>query len=69
MCVARDTACVTRIESRPKNKWRPLPLATVELQMRASSQLRLASDKTMALAESLYANRRTPLSEPSRDPP
>lgn len=48
------TATVTRVDSKPKHKWRPFPLTTVELQKLASKKCRIASEKTMEIAESLY---------------
>lgn len=48
------TCVVTELSGRPKNKWRPVPLATVELQKRASRYLRLGSQGLMSAAESLY---------------
>ena len=54
LCVARATAAVTSVAARPKSKMRPLPLATVELQMKASATLRISSDQTMKIAEELY---------------
>ncbi|KAF2078252.1 hypothetical protein CYY_000442 [Polysphondylium violaceum] len=53
MILDRPTATVTDITKR-ENRFRPLPLTTIEMQKLASSKLRLSSDKTMALAEELY---------------
>lgn len=47
-------ATVTKLEGRPKKKWRPVPLATIELQKRASRYLRIGSETLMAVAEQLY---------------
>ena len=47
-------ATVTKLEGRPKNKWRPVPLATIELQKRASRYLRIGSETLMSAAEELY---------------
>ena len=41
-CLEAGTAVVTALTGRPKNKWRPVPLATVELQKRASKYLRVS---------------------------
>lgn len=53
-CLDAGTCVVTQLSGRPKNKWRPVPLATVELQKRASRYLRIGSEALMAAAESLY---------------
>ena len=55
-CLEAQTAVVTQLQGRPKHKWRPVPLATVELQKRASKFLRLGGEQTMAAADSLYQN-------------
>ncbi|KAJ2495085.1 DNA topoisomerase 3-alpha, partial [Coemansia sp. RSA 2052] len=47
-------ARVTLVRSRPKEKWRPLPLTTVDLQKCCSRYLRLAPDQIMSIAEGLY---------------
>merc|ERR1719203_2064860 len=48
------TGIVQSVESREKLKWRPYPLETVELQKRCSRWLRLTSQRTMQIAETLY---------------
>ncbi|KAJ2525454.1 DNA topoisomerase 3-alpha [Coemansia sp. RSA 2049] len=55
-CMARQPvlAQITSVRSRPKEKWRPLPLTTVELQKCCARYLRMAPDRIMAVAESLY---------------
>ena len=55
-CLEAGEAVVTDVSGRPKNKWRPVPLATVELQKRASKYLRIGSEQLMQKAESLYNN-------------
>jgi DNA topoisomerase III len=47
-------AVVKSLEGRSKNKWRPVPLNTVELQKRASRFLRIGSETLMGAAEELY---------------
>ena len=54
LCVQRATASITSVSAKPTSKRRPHPLATVEMQRLASSHLRIASDKCMEIAESLY---------------
>ena len=53
-CIEAGQAVVTSLQGRPKNKWRPVPLATVELQKRASRYLRIGSETLMEAAEQLY---------------
>jgi DNA topoisomerase-3 len=53
-CLEANEAVVTQLEGRPKNKWRPIPLATVELQKRASRYLRIGSETLMTAADELY---------------
>jgi DNA topoisomerase III len=53
-CMETQTAVVTQLVGRPKNKWRPVPLATVELQKRASRYLHIGSETLMSAAEELY---------------
>ena len=53
-CLEAGEAVVTSLTGRPKNKWRPVPLATVELQKRASKYLRIGSEELMQKAEQLY---------------
>ena len=53
-CLDAREAVVTSLTGRPKNKWRPVPLATVEMQKRASRYLRIGSESVMTAAEELY---------------
>lgn len=53
-CLEAGEAVVTQLQGRPKNKWRPVPLATVELQKRASRFLRLGAEQLMSAADELY---------------
>lgn len=53
-CLEDGEAVVTELVGRPKNKWRPVPLATIELQKRASRFLRLGAEQLMSAAEELY---------------
>mmetsp|Transcript_25789 Transcript_25789/g.41706 ORF Transcript_25789/g.41706 Transcript_25789/m.41706 type:complete len:552 (+) Transcript_25789:85-1740(+) len=54
MCVEAGTGVITSVLQKPKSKWRPLPLSTVELQVACSKYLRISSQDTMAAAERLY---------------
>ena len=53
-CLEAGQGVVTHLSGRPKNKWRPVPLATVELQKKASRYLRIGSEQLMQIAEELY---------------
>ncbi|KAJ9458092.1 DNA topoisomerase 3-alpha [Diplonema papillatum] len=53
-CVLTPTVTVRRVVRKQKSKWRPVPLATVQMQKLAATHLRFGSEKTMALAEELY---------------
>jgi DNA topoisomerase III len=53
-CLEAQEAVVMSLQGRPKNKWRPVPLATVELQKRAARFLRMGSENLMSAAEELY---------------
>eukprot|EP00979_Chaetoceros_neogracilis_P012060 scaffold3087_cov288-Chaetoceros_neogracile.AAC.9 len=53
-CTDTGEATVVSLTGRPKNKWRPIPLATVELQKRASRYLRIGSERLMTAADELY---------------
>ncbi|KAJ1633552.1 DNA topoisomerase [Pavlovales sp. CCMP2436] len=54
LCAETPTATVLNVNKRQTNRSKPVPLATVEFQREASTKLRIASDKTMSVAESLY---------------
>ncbi|KAK4538126.1 hypothetical protein CDCA_CDCA16G4151 [Cyanidium caldarium] len=49
-----DCLRIDRVEARTVRRHKPLPLATVELQKQASRRLRIASERTMEVAERLY---------------
>ncbi|OAD60713.1 DNA topoisomerase 3-alpha [Eufriesea mexicana] len=54
ICLEQPSATVQRIVSKPKSKWRPLPLDTVELEKQGSRKLHLSAKETMKIAERLY---------------
>ncbi|XP_015264887.1 PREDICTED: DNA topoisomerase 3-alpha [Gekko japonicus] len=54
ICLEDPLATVVEVGSRPKSKWRPLPLDTVELEKLASRKLRINAKETMRIAEKLY---------------
>lgn len=53
-CLDNPMATVVKQTSKPKSKWRPLPLDTVELEKLASRKLRINAKETMKIAEKLY---------------
>ncbi|KAK6388299.1 hypothetical protein LTR65_007977 [Meristemomyces frigidus] len=53
-CLTARTARVTKVQTKPTSKWKPLPLTTVELQKCGSRFLRLDSQRVMQVAEQLY---------------
>ena len=54
LCIINPTAIITSVEHKPRNRTKPKPLDTIELQKRASRYLRLTSKRTMDIAEKLY---------------
>ncbi|KAL5473608.1 hypothetical protein EMCRGX_G028112 [Ephydatia muelleri] len=54
LCLESPTAHVVLTQSKPKSKWRPLPLDTVELEKQASRKLHINAKETMRIAEKLY---------------
>lgn len=54
ICLENPIAKVVSTSSRPKSKWRPLPLDTVELEKLASRKLKINAKETMKIAEKLY---------------
>ncbi|XP_066139705.1 DNA topoisomerase 3-alpha isoform X2 [Euwallacea fornicatus] len=53
-CKENSLAKVESVESKPKSKWRPLPLDTVEMEKNISRKLRINAKDTMKIAEKLY---------------
>lgn len=47
-------ARIVSVQEKPKSRWRPLPLTTVELQKQGTKYLRLSSNQIMEHAEKLY---------------
>ncbi|EKX55025.1 hypothetical protein GUITHDRAFT_156833 [Guillardia theta CCMP2712] len=54
MLMEDPIATVNSVHERLKERWRPLPLSTVNLQTIASRKLRMSSEETMQIAEELY---------------
>ena len=52
--VSDPTAHVQDIKTKPKSKWRPTPLDTIELEKSASRKLKINAKETMKIAENLY---------------
>lgn len=53
-CIAAKTAKVTKLQTKPTSKWKPLPLTTVELQKCGSKFLRLDSQRIMKVRRAVY---------------
>ena len=54
VCLEQPEAQVTRVTSKNKSKWRPLPLDTVEFEKLASRKLNINAKQAMTIAEKLY---------------
>ncbi|OXU30865.1 hypothetical protein TSAR_001335, partial [Trichomalopsis sarcophagae] len=54
ICQENPQATVEKVTAKPKSKWRPLPLDTIELEKQGSRKLRLSAKETMQIAEKLY---------------
>ena len=56
-CLVTRLAKVTKLQTMPTSKWRPLPLTTVELQRLGSMYLRMTGKRVMEVGEylSVYA--------------
>ncbi|KAM5152554.1 DNA topoisomerase 3-alpha [Mantella aurantiaca] len=54
ICMEDPTATVVQVGSKPKSKWRPVALDTVEMEKLASRKLKIGAKETMKIAEKLY---------------
>nr|XP_973578.2 PREDICTED: DNA topoisomerase 3-alpha [Tribolium castaneum] len=54
ICKESPNATVEKVEGKPKSKWRPLPLDTVEMEKTVSRKLKITAKDTMKIAEKLY---------------
>ncbi|XP_017774613.1 PREDICTED: DNA topoisomerase 3-alpha [Nicrophorus vespilloides] len=54
ICKDNPVANVENVENKPKNKWRPLPLDTIEMEKNISRKLKITAKETMKVAEKLY---------------
>ena len=56
ICDENPKAKVEDVKSKPKSKWRPLPMDTVEMEKLSSKKLRISAKETMKIAEKLYTS-------------
>ncbi|XP_053551092.1 DNA topoisomerase 3-alpha [Bombina bombina] len=54
ICMENPVATVVEVGSKPKSKWRPVALDTVEMEKLASRKLKIGAKETMKIAEKLY---------------
>ncbi|XP_058056503.1 DNA topoisomerase 3-alpha [Anopheles bellator] len=54
VCQANPEAKVVNVTEKPKNKWRPTPMDTVELEKLGSRKLKMNAKQVMTIAEKLY---------------
>lgn len=54
ICQDNPTAKVVNVTKKPKNKWRPQAMDTIELEKLGSRKLKLSAKETMTIAEKLY---------------
>ncbi|KAJ3645178.1 hypothetical protein Zmor_022858 [Zophobas morio] len=55
ICKENPTATVEQVQGKPKSKWRPVPLDTVEMEKNVSKKLKINAKETMKIAEKLYS--------------
>ncbi|XP_023711894.1 DNA topoisomerase 3-alpha isoform X2 [Cryptotermes secundus] len=53
-CREQPLAKIENVLSKPKSKWRPLPLDTVEMEKLGSRKLKMNAKEVMRIAEKLY---------------
>ncbi|KAI9816446.1 MAG: DNA topoisomerase [Pycnora praestabilis] len=53
-CLSARLARVSKMQTKPTSKWKPLPLTTVDLQKMGSMFLGMDSQRVMKIAEELY---------------
>lgn len=56
ICDENPMAKVEDVKTKPKSKWRPLPMDTVELEKLSSRKLKISAKETMKIAEKLYTS-------------
>lgn len=54
ICEEASEARIKSVTSKPKSKWRPVALDTIELEKLSVKKLRISAKDAMAVAEKLY---------------
>lgn len=54
LCQGDPIARVVNVMEKPKSKWRPQAMDTIELEKLGSRKLKLSAKETMTIAEKLY---------------
>lgn len=54
LCQASPNVQVISVTEKPKNKWRPQAMDTIELEKLGSRKLKISAKETMTIAEKLY---------------
>lgn len=54
VCQLDPTVHITNVTQKPKSKWRPQALDTIELEKLGSRKLKISAKETMTIAEKLY---------------
>lgn len=54
LCQEAKTAMITNVTQKPKSKWRPQPMDTIELEKSGVRKLKLNAKTVMTIAEKLY---------------
>lgn len=54
LCRADGRALITNVQQKPKSKWRPQPMDTIELEKSGSRKLKRTAKQIMTVAEKLY---------------
>ncbi|XP_058446097.1 DNA topoisomerase 3-alpha [Malaya genurostris] len=54
LCQADPLVKIVNVTNKPKSKWRPTPMDTIELEKLGSRKLKINAKQTMTIAEKLY---------------
>ncbi|XP_053693949.1 DNA topoisomerase 3-alpha [Sabethes cyaneus] len=54
VCQSEPQAKIVSVSNKPKSKWRPTPMDTIELEKLGSRKLKINAKQTMTIAEKLY---------------